>query len=92
MLPSQQTINHLLLQEGLAWWHEKYAPDKSLNRLLEKQAQREGLGLWADFEPTAPWEWRKKGRKIEAPRKAEEADLLADLDVSERRFGPDDEV
>lgn len=45
MLPDQQIINHLLLQEGLAWWYEKYAPDENLYRSLEKHAQRGKKGL-----------------------------------------------
>jgi len=63
MLPSQRILNHELLKAGLAWWYEKYAPEASLYRLLEKQARRERVGLWADPEPVAPWEWRKKGKQ-----------------------------
>jgi len=56
MLPGQRILNHELLKAGLAWWYEKYAPDESLYRLLEKQARREGAGLWAEPEPVAPRE------------------------------------
>ena len=51
---------NLLLQEGLAWWYEKYAPDESPYRLLERQARRDKKGLWVDPEPVLPREWRKK--------------------------------
>ena len=60
MLPNRRILNYELLKAGLAWWYEKYTPDETLYRLLEKQARREGLGLWTDPEPVPPWEWRWK--------------------------------
>ncbi len=48
MLPSQRILNHELLKAGLAWWHEKYAPDETPYRLLEKQARQDKVGLWAE--------------------------------------------
>ena len=59
MLPSQRLLNHVLLQEGLAWWQEKYAPDANLYRILEKQTKRDKVGLWADPGPVKPWAWRR---------------------------------
>jgi hypothetical protein len=29
----------------------------------ENQARAERLGLWADKNPTAPWQWRRERRK-----------------------------
>jgi len=71
MLPSQRIINYLLLQEGLVWWYEKYAPDETLYRSLEKHARRHKKGLWADPEPVPPWDWRKRIKAVEALPAAE---------------------
>lgn len=44
---------------GAAWVYERYNTDKALTA-LQKAAQEQGLGLWADSQPVPPWEWRHK--------------------------------
>lgn len=50
---------------GLAWWYRKYAREQSLGdqgryEITEAEARANRLGLWADRELTAPWDWRKR--------------------------------
>jgi endonuclease YncB( thermonuclease family) len=45
---------------GWAWVYERYTTkdDAALSK-LQHDARAQRLGLWADAEPVAPWEWRK---------------------------------
>jgi len=48
---------------GLAWWYRKYSREQSLGdqgryEIAEAEARASRVGLWADDEPMAPWEWR----------------------------------
>lgn len=52
-------VNRAQVERGMAWTYTRYNKDKELPRLQE--AAKEGRkGLWADKEPVAPWEWRRK--------------------------------
>ena len=46
-----------MVANGYAWafkkYSKKYAPDES-------NAKHEKLGLWAEEDPTPPWEYRKR--------------------------------
>lgn len=58
-LADGRLLNHELVRAGLAWWYRKYAPhDHDLER-LESDARTGRRGLWADPEPTAPWDYRQ---------------------------------
>ncbi len=57
-LPDGRVLNHELVQEGLAWWYRKYAPDDGTLAQLEADATAAKRGLWADAEPVPPWAWR----------------------------------
>jgi endonuclease YncB( thermonuclease family) len=46
------------VQTGMAWAYTKYLTDPEIQR-LEAAARAIQIGLWADAEPIAPWEWRK---------------------------------
>ncbi|MEP2469930.1 thermonuclease family protein [Ekhidna sp.] len=48
-----------LVSSGLAWHYKRYSDNEDLSN-LEKEARQKGLGLWADPDPLAPWEYRKK--------------------------------
>lgn len=54
--------NESMIQSGLAWVYRKY--DKGYGHLygLEQDARNARRGLWADNNPTSPWEWRKAKR------------------------------
>lgn len=55
-------VNEEMARSGLAWVYEQYCLREDLCASL-RQAQAEargaGRGLWADANPTPPWEWRK---------------------------------
>lgn len=50
-------VNRSQVISGAAWVYERYNTDKALPA-LQKAAQEQGLGLWADSQPVPPWEWR----------------------------------
>lgn len=50
-----------LLKSGYAWHYTEHSDDEKL-RKLEMKARKKKLGLWADENPVAPWEFRKKLR------------------------------
>ncbi len=57
-------VNTILVNRGLAWWYEKYAPNDINLREAQIVAKRETRGLWGatEFEIVAPWDWRKLGK------------------------------
>ena len=57
-----ESLNAMLVREGLAWVYTEYCklPDCERLKELEQAARAAGHGLWADKEPIPPWEWRKK--------------------------------
>ncbi len=55
-------VNRELVAQGYAWVYRKYSNDAELLR-LEADARQKGLGLWADPNPIAPWEWRRGRRE-----------------------------
>ncbi|HGV9289462.1 TPA: thermonuclease family protein [Enterobacter hormaechei] len=52
-------VNRTMVIYGAAWVYDKYNTDKSLPD-LQKEAQEQKRGLWADSDPLPPWEWRIK--------------------------------
>lgn len=46
------------VRRGMAWVYPKYAPKGSPLFQLEAVARAARLGLWADPDPTPPWNWR----------------------------------
>jgi endonuclease YncB( thermonuclease family) len=57
-LPDGSSLNREIIKAGYAWWFRQYSTDASLGQ-LEDEARRAKIGLWADPNPIAPWEWRK---------------------------------
>jgi endonuclease YncB( thermonuclease family) len=55
---SDKRVNYELVRAGWAWHYGQYSKDPNL-AVLEKQARIAKIGLWADMNPTAPWDWRK---------------------------------
>lgn len=51
--------SRFMVQSGAAWVYERYNTDKSLPA-LQREAQEQKRGLWADANPVPPWEWRYK--------------------------------
>jgi len=56
-------LNTSLVQNGFAWVYSQYCKDFlycTKLQALEIQARSSGAGLWADKNPTPPWNFRKK--------------------------------
>lgn len=51
--------SRFMVQSGAAWVYEHYNTDKALPA-LQREAQTQKRGLWADNQPVPPWEWRHK--------------------------------
>jgi endonuclease YncB( thermonuclease family) len=55
------------VRRGMAWTAKAYVPLGSALVELEAYARLRQLGLWADPDPVAPWEWRaRQGAKAPA--------------------------
>lgn len=54
-------VNQALIRTGFAWHFTQYSKDSTL-AMLERDARIRRVGLWADAQPIAPWEWRKGKR------------------------------
>lgn len=60
-------INLQQIKTGMAWFYRKYQNELTLDDRLnflhaEEDAKKNGLGLWTQPNPTAPWEFRKARR------------------------------
>lgn len=51
--------SRFMVQSGAAWVYGRYNVDESLPA-LQREAQEQKRGLWADANPVPPWEWRYK--------------------------------
>ena len=53
-------INRAMVAEGHAWWYRYYAREEHLLEAAEADARASNLGLWAETNPVAPWDWRRQ--------------------------------
>jgi micrococcal nuclease len=51
-------VNSEQIRRGMAWEYSNFHSNKILIA-LQKEAQQAPRGLWAQNNPTPPWEWRK---------------------------------
>lgn len=58
-----QSVNAEMVRQGWAWannsYNGRYLRDKALNA-LERGARDRQVGLWAERNPTPPWNWRSQ--------------------------------
>ena len=56
----ERRISEEMISDGLAWHYKQYSKDQNLAKaeLAAKQAKK---GLWADANPTPPWDFRNGG-------------------------------
>ena len=47
------------VRRGMAWVFERYAPKDSPLYAVQADARAARRGLWQDFKPVPPWEWRR---------------------------------
>lgn len=55
-------VNRQMVASGNAWHYSAYSQDAALAG-LQAQAQAQRLGLWAQADPVAPWDYRKAGQQ-----------------------------
>lgn len=60
-----KNVNQEMVRAGMAWWFRRYAPRDMVLRDLEERAREAALGLWADPDATAPWNFRKPTAKLQ---------------------------
>ncbi len=53
-------INLEMVCDGHAWWYERYAKKATDYKQCQEDAQQNKRGLWAEEEPIAPWDWRRR--------------------------------
>lgn len=51
------SVNETMVARGMAWAYLRYLHEPNISA-AEKRARFAGLGLWADDQAIAPWEWR----------------------------------
>lgn len=56
------------VKRGMAWAYKQYLTDQSIAG-LEQAAKESGTGLWADENPTPPWEFRHGGKSAKSAKK-----------------------
>lgn len=56
--PDGRDVSAEMLKAGMAWHFKKY-DDSADYAELERVAKAEGMGLWHDKDPIAPWDYRK---------------------------------
>jgi endonuclease YncB( thermonuclease family) len=69
-----KNLNYELLKNGAAWYYKHYAKDLGTVdpeapdefEKAEEAARSRKLGLWAEANPQAPWDWRREQRKSKA--------------------------
>lgn len=52
-------MNWQMIKDGYAWDYDRYTCGKSYHN-AEKAAREAKRGLWADANPTPPWEYRRR--------------------------------
>jgi len=60
-----------MIKNGHGWWYKSYSKKRTDFEAAEAEAKEKKLGLWAQENPTAPWDFRsneksqksKKGKK-----------------------------
>jgi endonuclease YncB( thermonuclease family) len=52
-------FNYEMVKRGHAWHYKHYNSDKFLSA-AENEAKESKVGLWADNNPEAPWEYRRR--------------------------------
>lgn len=60
-------VNEEQVRQGMAWEYSHYHSDRHYIA-LQQEARRAGRGLWAQPNPTPPWQWRSRHVTGEASR------------------------
>ena len=57
VLADGHILNRELVKAGMAWQYKRFSKDRTLEA-LESEAHSKRVGLWADSDPVAPWDYR----------------------------------
>lgn len=57
-----ESISEEMIRAGLAWWYKQFAPREWRLKAAEKEARKEGRGIWAYRGNVPPWAWRRGKR------------------------------
>lgn len=68
--PEGENVNLALVAAGLAWNYVEYSKNRDLAK-AEIDARAAKRGLWKDWKPMAPWDWRDLQRENAARRAAQ---------------------
>ena len=68
----KKNINLEMVKAGFAWHYKAYSKDKTFAD-AETKAIKAKIGLWADKNPIAPWEYRRSSSKKKTTTKTEKA-------------------
>ncbi|TCW31510.1 thermonuclease family protein [Gulbenkiania mobilis] len=68
-------VNLRQIEQGLAWHYRAYAKnqppvDYARYAAAELAARSQGIGLWQDKRPVAPWDYRRKKRERSQAQRA----------------------
>jgi micrococcal nuclease len=61
-LENGENLNKKLVQNGLAMHFKKYSKDNSYN-LVEREAEKNKVGIWSQKNMIEPWNYRKSKKK-----------------------------
>ena len=67
---SKLNANLELVRRGFAWNYVEYSKNRELAQ-AETQARAQKAGLWHDWKPMAPWDWRALQKRNAAEKKLE---------------------
>ena len=59
------SVNEHLVAEGCAWIYTRFCKPEDLKTwgALEQYARQQGMGLWSQADPVAPWDFRHNKRR-----------------------------
>ena len=67
LLPNGQPLGPELVKRGMAWWNRTEEPGDTGLAAAEQKAREEFRGLWSEFNPVAPWEWKNQQAMAVSP-------------------------
>ncbi|MDZ4835931.1 MAG: thermonuclease family protein [Candidatus Melainabacteria bacterium] len=59
-------LNQELVNKGLAWWSDKFAPKDELLKRFQSDAKTARRGLWSASNPVPPWIFRNGEKSVGA--------------------------
>jgi len=60
VLPDGRILNREIMSAGLAWYYKFNTKDRETLHHLYLVARGSKKGLWRDYNPMPPWEWRRR--------------------------------